>query len=80
MNSKEFIQAIAEKKDLRYKSILPTVSIVFSSTGKMTYLDLEHSVFVTIDSFDTATGNEVTGFIDGVPMMTLKTDNWEVVE
>ena len=80
MNSKEFVQAAKDGKTLRYKSMLPTVSIVHGSTKVMTYLDLERSIFVNIDSFDTATKNEVTGFVEGIPMMTINTDNWEVVE
>ena len=32
------------------------------------------------DSFDTATTKEVTGFIEGVPMMTINTEQWEVIE
>ena len=80
MNSKEFVQAAKDGKTLRFKSLLPTVSIVRGSTGIMTFIDLERSIFVNIDSFDTATKNEVTGFVEGIPMMTIRTDDWEVFE
>ena len=80
MNSKEFIQAAKDGKTLRYKSMLPTVSVVRGSAGKVTYLDLEHSVFAPVDEFRAMTENEAQGYIDGLPSILINTANWEVIE
>ena len=80
MNSKEFVQAAKDGKTLRYKSVLPTVSVVKGSTGHFTYLDLEHSVFAPVDEFRSMTDNEVQGYIAGLPSILINTYYWEVLE
>lgn len=80
MNSKDFIQAAKDGKTLRYKSMLPTVSVVKGSTGHFTYMDLEHSVFAPVDEFEAMTENEAQGYIDGLPSILINTENWEVIE
>ena len=80
MNSKDFIQAAKDGKTLRFKSLLPTVSVVKGSTGKFTYLDLEHSVFAPVDEFRPLTAHEAQGYIDGIPSIMINTEQWEVIE
>lgn len=80
MNSQGFIQAAKDGKTLRFKSLLPTVSVVKGSTGHFTYMDLEHSVFAPVDEFKVMTKNEVQGYIDGIPSILINTEQWEVIE
>ena len=80
MNSKEFVQAAKDGKTLRFKSLLPTVSVVKGSTGHFTYMDLEHSVFAPVDEFKPLTASEAQGFIDGLPSILINTEQWEVIE
>ena len=80
MNSKEFVQAAKDGKTLRYKSLLPTVSVVTGSTGKFTYLDLEHSVFAPVDEFKAMSEHEAQGYIEGIPSILINTEKWEVIE
>ena len=80
MNSKEFVQALENGKTVRYKSLLPTVSVVMGSTGHFTYLDLEHSVFAPVDEFKAMTEIEVQGYIAELPSILINTEQWEVIE
>lgn len=80
MNSERFIQAAKDGKTLRFKSLLPTVSVVKGSTGHFVYMDLEHSVFAPVDEFKAMTEIEVQGYIDDIPSILINTEQWEVIE
>ena len=77
MKANEFVQAADEGKTLfRVCEGMPSLAFTKHPNGKYVYMDVAHSVFVTVDEITAVAVHEILGSAEDVPVLTLKTEEW----
>ena len=77
MKSKEFIQAIEKGKTVfRTIESMPSLAFTKHPNGSYVYMDVAHSVFVTVDEINAVAEHEILGWAGDAPVLTIKTEEW----
>ena len=78
MNAKEIIKALDEGKTVFRESGNPIASLALTKhpTGTYVFMDVAHSIFVTVDRIEAVTNYELLGWAGGAPVLTIKTEEW----
>lgn len=77
MEAKEFVKAADEGKTLfRVCEGMPSLAFTKHPNGTYVYMDVAHSVFVTVDEIKAIAAHEILGSAEDVPVLTLKTEDW----
>ena len=77
MKANEFVQAADEGKTLfRVCEGMPSLAFTKHPNGTYVYMDVAHSVFVTVDEIKAVAVHEILGSAEDVPVLTLKTEDW----
>ena len=77
MKAKEFIKAAEEGRTLfRTCESMPSLAFNTHPNGTYVYMDVAHSIFVTIERIDAVAEHEILGWAGDVPVLTLKTEEW----
>ena len=77
MKAKEFNAALEAGKTC-FKDIGAPVNLAFTKhpNGTYVYMDVINGIYVTVDAIQIVTNNEILGFTEEFPVLTLKTDAW----
>ena len=77
MEAKEFAKTADEGKTIfRVCEGLPSLAFTKHPNGTYVYMDVAHSVFVTVDEIKAIAAHEILGSVEDVPVLTLKTEDW----
>ena len=78
MKAKEFVKTVDEGKGVFRESGNPLINLtlVKHPTGTYVYMDVVHSIFVTVDRIEAVAENEILGWAGGAPVLTIKTEEW----
>lgn len=77
MKAKEFVQAADEGKTIfRVCEGMPSLAFTKHPNGKYVYMDVAHSVFVTVDEIEAVAEHEILGWAGDAPVLTIKTEEW----
>lgn len=79
MNSKEFIQALEDGKTVFLnRSTADLIHIAMSKhpNGTYVYMDVPCGIYVTCDTVEKATEHEILGKVEGIPVLTIRTEAW----
>lgn len=77
MKAKEFKAALEAGKTC-FKDIGAAVNLAFTKhpNGTYVYMDVINGIYVTVDTVQVVTNNEILGFVDEIPALTIKTEAW----
>lgn len=77
MKAKEFKAALEAGKTC-FKDIGEAANLAFTKHPKGTYvyMDVINGIYVTVDTVQVETNNEILGWAEGVPVLTIKTEAW----
>lgn len=78
MEAKEFVKAADEGKTLlRVCEGMPSLAFSKHPNGRTyIYMDVAHSIYVTVDEINAVAVHEILGWVNGTPVLTLKTEDW----
>ena len=78
MNAKDMKNLLDEGKTVYRDCGVPGVNISMLKHPSGTYvlMDVAHGIFVTTDYLDVATNTEIIGWREGIPVLTIKTEEW----
>ena len=77
MKAKEFIETLEAGKTC-FKDIGAAANLAFTTHPKGTYvyMDVVNGIYVTVDTVQAETNNEILGWAGDVPVLTIKTEEW----
>ena len=78
MNSKEFIQALEDGKTvfLRTSTEIVHPAMTKHPNGTYVFMDVPRGIYVTCDTVEKATEHEILGKVEGIPVLTIHTEEW----
>ena len=78
MKAKEFVKTVDEGKGVFRDSGNPLIHLMFSKhpNDSYVYMDVGHSIYVTVDRIEAITENEILGWAGGAPVLTIMTEEW----
>ena len=77
MNSKDFIQALEDGKNVFLENTeIIHIAMTKHPNGVYVYMDVPRGIFVTCDKIEQATEYEILGYVGGIPTLTIKTEKW----
>ena len=82
MNSEGFIQALEDGKTVFRRTVVDgSIEIVHPAmtkhpNGTYVFMDVPRGIYVTCDSVEKATEHEILGKVEGIPVLTIHTEEW----
>ena len=79
MNSEGFIQALEDGKTVFHnKNTAEIIHIAMTKhpNGTYVYMDIPRGIYVTCDEIKKATDHEILGTVEGIPVLTIRTEEW----
>lgn len=77
MKAKEFKETVDAGKTC-FKDIGAAANLAFTKhpSGTYVYMDVINGIYVTVDTVQVETDNEILGWAGDVPVLTIKTEEW----
>ena len=77
MEAKEFVKAADDGMTLlRTCENMPSLAFSKHPNGTYVYMDVAHSIYVTVDKITAVTVHEILGWVGDAPVLTIKTEEW----
>ena len=77
MKAKEFKETVDAGKTC-FKDIGAAANLAFTKhpSGTYVYMDVINGIYVTVDAILVETANEILGWVNEIPTLTIMTEEW----